>query len=128
MYQYLKHEHIVSYLGHEVHDKQLYIFLEYMPEGSLRAKLNEFGAFQEDLCATLTKQILSGLCYLHQEKVLHRDLKCANLLLAAWVCVKISDFGCSRWISSDDQAKTLIGSPLGWRRSFSTDRPMTRPR
>eukprot|EP00438_Fugacium_kawagutii_P007582 Skav204926 [mRNA] locus=scaffold526:127715:133088:+ [translate_table: standard] len=52
MLQSISHEHIagdsVSYLGHEVHDKQLYIFLEYMPEGTLKDKIDEFGAFQED--------------------------------------------------------------------------------
>ncbi|CAK9086237.1 unnamed protein product [Durusdinium trenchii] len=39
----------VSYLGHEVHDRQLYIFLEYMPEGTLKDKIDEFGAFQEEM-------------------------------------------------------------------------------
>eukprot|EP00913_Durusdinium_trenchii_P021650 g20342.t1 len=47
--QSISHEHIVSYLGHEVHDRQLYIFLEYMPEGTLKDKIDEFGAFQEEM-------------------------------------------------------------------------------
>ncbi|CAE8655909.1 unnamed protein product [Polarella glacialis] len=111
MYQKLEHEHIVSYLGHEVQGRQLYIFLEYMPEGTLRDKIQEFGAFQESLCSALAEQILLGLEYLHEQQVLHRDLKCSNLLLDVSGRVKISDFGCSRWIEKGDQAKTLIGSP-----------------
>lgn len=112
MYQQLYHEHVVCYLGHEVHDKQLYIFLEYMPEGTLRDKLLEFGAFSEKLCGALSRQILRGLEYLHEQDVIHRDLKCSNLLLDVSGRVKISDFGCSRWIAKGGQAKTLAGSPL----------------
>jgi len=111
MYQQLSHPHIVSYLGHEVRDGQLCIFLEYMSEGSLKEKLAEFGAFQEDLCCALARQILLSLEYLHSMRVLHRDLKCSNLLLDVSGRVKISDFGCSRWITVGDEAKTLIGSP-----------------
>lgn len=110
--QSISHEHIVSYLGHEVHDKQLYIFLEYMPEGTLKDKIDEFGAFQEELCAALCEQVLNGLAYLHDQQVMHRDLKCSNLLLDVSGRVKISDFGCSRWISKEDLAKSLVGSPF----------------
>lgn len=110
--QSISHEHIVSYLGHEVHDRQLYIFLEYMPEGTLKDKIDEFGAFQEELCAALCEQVLRGLAYLHDQQVMHRDLKCSNLLLDVSGRVKISDFGCSRWISEEDMAKSLVGSPF----------------
>eukprot|EP00405_Crypthecodinium_cohnii_P025486 CAMPEP_0206491422 /NCGR_PEP_ID=MMETSP0324_2-20121206/44987_1 /ASSEMBLY_ACC=CAM_ASM_000836 /TAXON_ID=2866 /ORGANISM="Crypthecodinium cohnii, Strain Seligo" /LENGTH=327 /DNA_ID=CAMNT_0053972611 /DNA_START=127 /DNA_END=1110 /DNA_ORIENTATION=+ len=103
MYQQLQHDHIVSYLGHEVHNHQLYIFLEFMPRGTLRQQLSEFGAFQESFCAGLSQQILSGLAYLHDQRVIHRDLKCSNILV---------DFGCSREISAGSQAKTFRGSPL----------------
>jgi len=105
------HAHIVRFYGHEVHDGQLYVFLEYMPEGSLKDKLREFGAFQESLCCASARQILLGLVYLHSKRILHRDLKCSNLLLDATGCVKISDFGCARWLCGDEQAKTLVGSP-----------------
>lgn len=112
MLQSLEHEHIVSYLGHEIHDRQLYIFLEYMPEGTLKDKIEEFGAFQEDLCAALGEQVLKGLEYLHEQQVLHRDLKCGNLLLDVSGRVKISDFGCSRWIAKEVLAMSLVGSPF----------------
>lgn len=105
------HDHIVRFYGHEAHDGQLYVFLEYMPEGSLADKLREFGAFQESLCCASSRQILLGIGYLHSKRVLHRDLKCSNLLLDPTGRVKISDFGCARWLSSDDKAKTFVGSP-----------------
>jgi len=105
------HDHIVRFYGHEAHDRQLYMFLEYMPEGSLKDKLREFGAFQESLCRASSRQILLGLGYLHCMRVLHRDLKCSNLLLDPGGRVKISDFGCARWLSGDDRARTLVGSP-----------------
>ena len=48
-----------------------------------------------------TKQILNGLVYLHQNKVIHCDLKCANVLVDETVsCVKLSDFGSSKLFES----------------------------
>lgn len=111
LYQTLDHPHIVRYYGHEVQEKQVYIFLEYMPEGSLKDKLTEYGQFQEDLCCKVAREILRGLEYLHGNNVLHRDLKCSNLLLDSANRVKIADFGCSRWVGSQDNAKTFVGSP-----------------
>lgn len=104
------HDHIVRFYGHEAHEGQLYLFLEYMPDGTLKDKLREFGPFQDKLCCASSRQILLGLGYLHSKTVLHRDLKCSNLLLDPTGRVKISDFGCARWLSSDEEAKTFVGS------------------
>ncbi|GMI56312.1 hypothetical protein TeGR_g12143, partial [Tetraparma gracilis] len=57
------------------------------------------------------KQIVTGMIYLHSRKpsILHRDLKCANILVATGYQMKITDFGESRRASRD--AMTLTGTP-----------------
>jgi mitogen-activated protein kinase kinase kinase len=75
-------------------------FLEYVPGGTIASiyKAPEQGAFEEQLVKFFTKQILSGLAYLHGKPspVLHRDLKGDNILVDANGVCKISDFGISK--------------------------------
>lgn len=58
------------------------------------------------------KQILSGVHYLHQNKIIHRDLKLGNLFLNDDLQVKIGDFGLATRITYDgEEKKTLCGTP-----------------
>jgi serine/threonine protein kinase len=94
----LRHKHIVAYLGHEVANHRLHIYLEYVPGGSLRRMVNEFGPLEAPLLVKATRGMLKGLNYLHRlnPPVVHRDLKGANVLLDLDFCVKLADFGCSK--------------------------------
>ncbi|RUS15096.1 hypothetical protein BC937DRAFT_92907 [Endogone sp. FLAS-F59071] len=76
----LQHENIVQYLGSQSDEAHLNIFLEYVPGGSVAGLLASYGAFQEPLVRSFVKQILRGLCYLHQRDIIHRDIKGANIL------------------------------------------------
>lgn len=107
----LKHDRIVSYLGHDTIETRLYIYLEYMPGGSLTQVLSQFGPFEESLIATYTRDLLQGLDYLHTSNpvVLHRDVKGANILVGLDCRVKLSDFGCSKR-TADTLSMSLRGS------------------
>ncbi|EFJ48986.1 hypothetical protein VOLCADRAFT_104524 [Volvox carteri f. nagariensis] len=94
----LRHENIVRYLGTERTDDCLNIFLEYVPGGPISNKLSQFGPLREETIRVYTKQILRGLEYLHQQKVMHRDIKGANILVDTNGVVKLADFGASRQI------------------------------
>lgn len=76
--------------------KHLYIFLEYVPGGSVAHLLANYGAFEEALVRTFVKQILQGLSYLHEADIIHRDIKGANILVDNRGGIKISDFGISK--------------------------------
>jgi mitogen-activated protein kinase kinase kinase len=94
--QHLDHANIVSYLGCERKEYSISIFLEYIPGGSIGSCLRKHGKFDEPIVASLTRQTLSGLAYLHNEGILHRDLKADNILLDLDGTCKISDFGISK--------------------------------
>ena len=77
-------------------DDFLNIFLEYVPGGSVSALLRNYGAFEETLCRHFVRQILQGLIYLHDQDIIHRDIKGANILVDNKGGIKISDFGISK--------------------------------
>jgi len=107
----LSHKHIVSFYGHDYIEGRLYIYLEYMPGGSLAQVLSQFGALDEELLAIHARELLEGLAYLHTRDppVLHRDIKGANILVGLDCSVKLSDFGCSKR-STESLSQTMKGS------------------
>lgn len=94
----LKHDCIVQYSGTERNEKYIYIFMEYCSEGSLQQMLDKENVFPEPLIKAYTKNILEGLAYLHEHKIVHRDLKCGNILVDHMGKLKLADFGCSKII------------------------------
>ncbi|KAI3770303.1 hypothetical protein L6452_01431 [Arctium lappa] len=84
------HDNIVRYLGTNM-DGMLYIFLE--PTKDSLAKLYEKYELRDSQVSFYTRQILSGLNYLHERFVVHRGINCANILVDASGSVKLSDFG-----------------------------------
>lgn len=111
--QHLEHPNIVQYLGCERKEFSISIFLEYISGGSVGSCLRKNGKFEESLVRSLTRQTLSGLAYLHNEGVLHRDLKADNILLDVDGTCKISDFGISKKtdnIYGNDVTNSMQGS------------------
>ncbi|TPX18176.1 uncharacterized protein E0L32_002685 [Thyridium curvatum] len=111
--QHLDHVNIVQYLGCERKETSISIFLEYISGGSIGSCLRKHGKFEESVVASLTRQTLSGLAYLHREGILHRDLKADNILLDVDGTCKISDFGISKKtddIYGNDKSNNMQGS------------------
>lgn len=108
----LRHRHIVACLGHEFINRRLYIYLEYVPGGSLRHMVNQYGALQAPLLKKATRGMLKGLNYLHKlsPPVAHRDLKGANVLIDLQFCVKLADFGCSKQCTDMSRSFSKVGS------------------
>merc|ERR1719313_2291470 len=116
MLKELKHENIVSYLGHGRFDGCHYIYLEYMPGGSLLQVLKQYGHLDESLLRVYMRQILHGLHYLHTRSpaIIHRDIKGANILVGLDCKVKLADFGCCARckLQPTDQSVSLDGSKV----------------
>ena len=111
--QHLEHPNIVQYLGCERGEASISIYLEYISGGSIGSCLRKHGEFEESVVKSLTRQTLSGLAYLHDQGILHRDMKADNILLDLDGTCKISDFGISKKsdnIYGNDSSNSMQGS------------------
>jgi serine/threonine protein kinase len=75
-----------------------------------------FGKFPETLVAVYILQVLHGLVYLHDQGVIHRDIKGANILTNKDGSVKLADFGVATAQVSDG---AVVGSPYWSGLNFS---------
>ncbi|KAM0065901.1 putative mitogen-activated protein kinase kinase STE-STE7 family [Helianthus debilis subsp. tardiflorus] len=94
---------------HDMFDRagEIQVLLEYMDGGSLEGT----HLSDESSLADLTRQILSGLYYLHRRKIVHRDIKPSNLLINSRKQVKIADFGVSRILEQTmDPCNSSVGT------------------
>jgi len=111
----LNHPNIVKYKGFEQDANSLHIILEYCENGSLQTILKKFGKFPESLVAVYITQVLEGLIYLHEQGVIHRDIKGANILTDKKGSVKLADFGVAAGPTAlDDDGRDdneVVGSP-----------------
>jgi serine/threonine protein kinase len=82
-------------LGSESLEGELFLYLEYISGGSIKYVLDKYGPLNENLIKIFLKQILDGLEYLHSKRIVHRDIKSANILLDVKGNIKLFDFGCS---------------------------------
>lgn len=106
----LDHPNIVKYHGFVKTLETLNIILEYCENGSLHSISKNFGRFPENLVALYMSQVLHGLLYLHDQGVIHRDIKGANILSTKNGLVKLADFGvASRTTGLHDSS--VVGTP-----------------
>ena len=106
-------EQVVRYIWFFEDADFSYLVLELM-EGNLEEYLNE-STFDTTQATILCKDVVMGLEFLHEQNILHRDLKPRNILYKERpkLCLKIADFGLSRKV--DSKCTTVYGTGVGTR-------------
>lgn len=108
--QDIRHENIVQFYGATRDHRNVNIFMELMEGGSVDVRLRK-GAFGEDVICHYSRQLMSGVCYLHWKGVVHRDLKGGNLLTdLTGRILKIADFGAAARIVDRHKFHRLAGT------------------
>ena len=105
------HQNILKLYETIEDDNYIYLILEYCENGDLKNFLNK-RPMKEKNVRKFMKQIVSGLQYLNNKNVYHRDLKPQNILLTKDYTIKISDFGLAKTCESDTLLDTICGSPM----------------
>lgn len=106
----LDHPNIVKYQGFVKTPETLNIILEYCENGSLHSISKNFGRFPENLVSLYMSQVLHGLLYLHEQGVIHRDIKGANILTTKQGLVKLADFGVASRTTGLHES-SVVGTP-----------------
>ncbi|KAF9969625.1 hypothetical protein BGZ73_007943 [Actinomortierella ambigua] len=98
--QQLNDKHIIQFYGTDHYredDKDiLLLIMEHANGGSLSDAIEDKQLVNWDVKRRIAREIASGLAYIHQEGVVHRDLKSANILLTEHQQVKLCDFGMAK--------------------------------
>ncbi|KYO29132.1 mitogen-activated protein kinase kinase kinase 1 [Alligator mississippiensis] len=115
MMSHLNHPNIIRMLGATCEKSNYNLFIEWMAGGSVAHLLSKYGAFKESVVINYTEQLLRGLSYLHENQIIHRDVKGANLLIdSTGHRLRIADFGAAaRLASKGTGAGEFQGQLLG---------------
>lgn len=106
----LNHPNIVKYRGCFLEQNYLYIILELVDFGSLQTLIKQYDGLGENIVACYIYQILLGLKYLHEQGIIHKDIKAANILMTSSGLCKLTDFGLSQRLQDVDPT-VVEGSP-----------------
>jgi len=87
------------------------LVMEFGSGGDLHKFVRRRRRLTEPCAQDLMKQLLDGLSFCHGRRVVHRDLKLENLLLDAYGCLKIADFGVAATWRPGTKLRELCGTP-----------------
>lgn len=112
LHKTLQHKHVVKFSHHFEDQDNIYIFLELCSRKSLAHIWKARHTLTDPEVRYYLRQIISGLKYLHNKGILHRDLKLGNFFVNENMELRLGDFGLAAKLETVEQRKkTICGTP-----------------
>uniref|UniRef100_A0AAR2L1V6 Serine/threonine-protein kinase PLK n=1 Tax=Pygocentrus nattereri TaxID=42514 RepID=A0AAR2L1V6_PYGNA len=112
LHKTLQHKHVVKFSHHFEDQDNIYIFLELCSRKSLAHIWKARHTLTDPEVRYYLRQIISGLKYLHNKGILHRDLKLGNFFVNENMDLRLGDFGLAAKLETVEQRKkTICGTP-----------------
>lgn len=109
---YLNHPFIIKMNFAFQTPKNLYMVLDYCPNGDLMTHLSEKGRFPESVARFYIAEIILAIEYLHSLDIVYRDLKPENILIDRAGYIRLADFGLAKEnVNPINKAMSFCGSP-----------------
>lgn len=109
--QTVNHCHVIKFEFVEEGRDHIY-FVTELARTDLLEYLRLKGALRETLVRRLFYELASGINYLHQLGIVHRDIKCENCLISNNGTLKVADFGFARSVDENELCTTYCGSTV----------------
>ena len=109
IHKLMSHVNVIKFYHHFEDPQFVYLILELAPQRTLLEVSRARGVLTEPEVRFYFRQISAGARYIHQQGILHRDLKLGNMFLSQDMTVKIGDFGLSTTFA--ENTLSLCGTP-----------------
>ncbi|MGW4844172.1 protein kinase domain-containing protein [Nocardia brasiliensis] len=108
----IDHPHVVRVFDYLEHEELCLLVMEYLPGGTVGERFATDG-YDFASAVAIALSCAAGLAAAHRHRVLHRDVKPANLMFAAGGAIKLTDFGIAKIVGGDETLVTKAGDIIG---------------